>query len=1247
MASLRLREQDYADCRRARELYRYFQPQRSLSADRLPTHSGSDSDSVQLGDTITGESTLATTPPSPALSGQATSSTTSFLPESLILGEYNVTLNSFAQLAALCLDVERVVISVSDRSSLFIIGQSSKAPISGKRQYEKDDSGMWDGCHPLSSAAWTMCRKTVNLPPSNRERGEYHFLEINDLSRDERYKDLPFVKGDQHFRFYAGMPLTTESHKINIGCFFLLDTKPHNGLTVEEKEIMGSISVLIMNFLKVSRQASEGRRAARLSRGLSCFVEGSSSFVDTANPSYTGSVSALPGSPPLSAPRGHHLSVRSSNSVEGLLRRSQSSDARSFSSISDCRIDPGRSSNPPTPLPEWWSGTQRRELEGLDQSHGNSWAFKRAANLLRESLELDGDGGVVFLETGTTPALDIDSGSDYIAENMCPASVLAMSTNEEPFAPSPGSTLASPVANLDTAFLQQLIRRYSRGKIWSFHRDGSVSSSDDENGKPSKSSARTARAQELTNSAPKRWRSVENSLLNTYFPNATQVLFVPLWNAASSQWFAGCFCWNTVESRVFSSSVELSSVLGFGSSIMVEHSRLESLISDRQKGDFIGSISHELRSPLHGILAATEFLSGTNLDEFQSQLLDTINACSLTLLDTMNQVLDFSKIVSLERKTRQLKQKNKQPSAEIRGKPSVGLDTFVRTDIALLAEEVVEGVCLGHAYSLKSSSKPMSPAVEMPKGGRVSYSRAETGVEVVVDIAQNNWIYDAQPGAFRRIIMNVFGNAMKYTEAGRICVRLEAAESPDGRSQPAEDLITLTVSDTGKGISEEFLRGRLYTPFAQEDTLAVGTGLGLSIVRSLVKSLGGSMDIHSRPGTGTIVRVTVPLARPGDDVEVISPTAADSETIRPALEKDSTNICDALRRNYPNKRAAILGMGFEDPGGLWASVSDYLTKWYGFELVSWPSEQPIDIVLADEHMLANLSPTFHTATSLPPLVIICSRSIDHETARSQWSPLADIVSIINRPCGPYKLARTVQKCFDSAKDCVSKQRPDYKGLPFRQKPALSTAANAISEEEQKPSGESCPTPYSTDATSSTTPNSTFNGSDRSTPSQESSEISDPIAALTSSCQLQSRPMTESAAELERTPRVLVVDDNFINLNLMLTFLKKRRLQFLDSAENGQLAVDAVERTPGGYDLIFMDISMPVMNGFEATRAIRAIERERGTELPTPATIIALTGLSSVRDESEALSSGFDLFLTKPVSFKEVSKLLDEWSAKTV
>jgi CheY-like chemotaxis protein len=126
----------------------------------------------------------------------------------------------------------------------------------------------------------------------------------------------------------------------------------------------------------------------------------------------------------------------------------------------------------------------------------------------------------------------------------------------------------------------------------------------------------------------------------------------------------------------------------------------------------------------------------------------------------------------------------------------------------------------------------------------------------------------------------------------------------------------------------------------------------------------------------------------------------------------------------------------------------------------------------------------------------------------------------------------------------------------------------------------------------------------------------------------------------RLARVLVVDDNRINLNLMMTFMRKRKLTELDAAENGKQAVEAVEQMSNGYNIIFMDMSMPVMNGFEATRAIRSLERERDGY--APAVIIALTGLSSSRDESEALASGVDLFLTKPVSFKEVARLLGEW-----
>lgn len=498
---------------------------------------------------------------------------------------------------------------MSDRQSQFILAQSTRT---GKvSDYESAGDGIWNGCASMPSNAWSMCKvgtyssekfvdrllnkvlrpslqATVALPPNNREKGQHSFLVINDLREDDRYKRLQFVQGEPGFRFYAGTPLTTETN-INIGCFFVLDTKPHNGFDDVEKEALGSLADLIMDYLKVSRQASEGRRAARLSRGLSCFVEGSSSFVDASHPSLAGSSAAAPSTPPSSSQRANHLSVGSFNSFDMPSRRSHSTDARSFSSVSDYKADQAVSSGPDTPLPDWWSGSRQKELKGVDEAQGHTWAFRRAANLIRESLELGSDGGVIFVENSNSPMLDTDTGSDGSVEGNTPAPVLAISTNDEPFAPGPGSKMLYPAANLDSAFLHQLLRRYSKGKLWSFHRDGMISSSDDET--PRQSRSRASKGPEIGKGGPKKWKSMENSMLNLYFPNATQVLFVPLWNSANSQWFSGCFCWNTEETRVFSSSVELSSILGFGSSIMAECNRVESLISDRQKGDFIGSIS--------------------------------------------------------------------------------------------------------------------------------------------------------------------------------------------------------------------------------------------------------------------------------------------------------------------------------------------------------------------------------------------------------------------------------------------------------------------------------------------------------------------------------------------------------------------------------------------------------------------------------------------------------------------------------
>lgn len=639
---------------------------------------------------------------------------------------------------------------------------------------------------------------------------------------------------------------------------------------------------------------------------------------------------------------------------------------------------------------------------------------------------------------------------------------------------------------------------------------------------------------------------------------------------------------------------------------------------------------HELRSPLHGILAAAEFLNSTHLNEFQDSLLETVNACGRTLLDTMNQVLDFSKVVSLERTWRTLKRKKELP-LDFKGteKLAYHLDTYVATDVAILAEEVVEGICLGHAYGQSSTASADLPVL-MPHHPKLQNIRSN--VEVVIDVSFRDWVYRTQPGALRRIIMNLFGNAMKYTDSGRVTLTLAATSQSEGRSrrQGLEDLVTLTVTDTGKGISEEFLRGKLYTPFAQEDSLAVGTGLGLSIVRSLVKALNGTIRIRSRPGEGTVVHVSLPLGRP---VGKESPTIEPSGQLMQQRELLTQTLL--LREGYPGKRAAIWGI---DPVDVmnnpnWAEIAGYLQDWYEIEIVPWSSEVHTDIVLMDEVDIPNFIKTEPTAT-LPALLVLCHKAVDYSGARSEWLPLAASVNIIRRPCGPHKLARSVLSCLKPlgpSRSATPSSARQPMSLPIRTSSlpsAIASTGFSAADVMSAPELNAADMEYE----------GTSNVSMQVSPIQGPSVITgcpEEIAAAP-----LPGPLSVGSVPSSRLARVLVVDDNRINLNLMMTFLKKRQLVELDGAENGKLAVEAVERLQSGYDIIFMDMSMPVMNGFEATRAIRSLEND--SDGRKPAIIIALTGLSSSRDESDALASGVDLFLTKPVSFREVSRLLNEW-----
>jgi CheY-like chemotaxis protein len=133
------------------------------------------------------------------------------------------------------------------------------------------------------------------------------------------------------------------------------------------------------------------------------------------------------------------------------------------------------------------------------------------------------------------------------------------------------------------------------------------------------------------------------------------------------------------------------------------------------------------------------------------------------------------------------------------------------------------------------------------------------------------------------------------------------------------------------------------------------------------------------------------------------------------------------------------------------------------------------------------------------------------------------------------------------------------------------------------------------------------------------------------------PTPEAACEVVTTPEpeFLLVEDNNINLDILSIYMKKLSRAY-HTATNGAEALEAYKANPKHCKYIFMDVSMPIMDGFEATRRIRAYERENQLK---PCVIFALTGLASESAQQEAFGSGVDLFLTKPVKLKELGMIL--------
>lgn len=636
--------------------------------------------------------------------------------------------------------------------------------------------------------------------------------------------------------------------------------------------------------------------------------------------------------------------------------------------------------------------------------------FQRASDLLRTSTLAD--GVVLFgasaasarqmgrvLKSGNVQSSDEDDGSIQATSGSEGAAMDSSDSDTSPNA-RPAKILAYSLADdraradieqgsaLSLGTLEKYFSLFPKGKTFSFTDEGAGVSSEDD----------SASEREITGAGKRRKVRMDHKELFKKIPGAKAVVFVPLYDYTEDRLAGGCFLWTTVTGRIMNLDDDLSYLRAFGNSIMSQVGRINTQKNEAAKTTFIASMSHELRSPLHGILGAAEFLRDTPVSSYQSGLISSITTCGKTLLDTLNHVLDYSKINRLGRM--QLRRSAKQNKLLKLSSDSLdSLNITAAVDLALLVEEVVDATSAGHSFK-KAPDEGFSQAYKIHRShssaGLANEAAPVDGpVSVLLDIHPRvSWIVRTQPGALRRIIMNLFGNALKYTTTGSVHVSLRGQESANGSKVD----ILLKVVDTGKGMSDEFQRNRLFVPFSQEDSFQPGTGLGLSIVKQIVDSLGGTLEVKSQQHKGTEISVRLSLA-PVDD-----PKAQPDEIIHSIAERTRGRQLILLESETNSPTTELQAHRIDEV------LADTCAKWFGMKIAK---EGDVEASEADIYLyseppsVASLEKRFnhskHTSRRdrKVPIILVCLNAEEavriSQNQTKVLTNLSEIVEVIPQP----------------------------------------------------------------------------------------------------------------------------------------------------------------------------------------------------------------------------------------------------------